>query len=195
MARHDKRDEIDEEKGCCSLNNCFFCCCLPLKPSIVITTISIIISLIIAIILNIIFYDFSIWMLIIFIIYIVVIISLIVLLVGIHRDNVPFMLQFKPVFLLFLIFQTFLMVYDIIQRFKDTVVKHVINGKEYEHTVKNDLSTFLKILLIILAIINIIIMIGYYIATSKYIRLVQSGAAGEYERRLEENRRRRAHNN
>ncbi|ORX56638.1 hypothetical protein BCR36DRAFT_402615 [Piromyces finnis] len=191
MAKYSKRDD-NEESGCCSLNNCLFCCCLPLKPSIVITTISIIVSLIIAIILNIIFYDFSIWMLFIFIIYIIVIISLIVLLIGIHKDNLPFMKQFIPVFFLFLIFQTFLMIYDIIQRFKDTVVYNTINGKQYEHTIKNDLSTFIKILLIILAIINIIIMVGYYYATCKYIKLVESGEAGEYERRLEENRTKRS---
>jgi len=186
---YDKRDRDDEDNGCCSINNCLFCCCLPLKPSITITTISIIISLIIAIILNIIFYDFSIWMLFIFIIYIIVIISLIVLLIGIHKDNIPFMKQFKPIFLLFLIFQTFLMIYDIIQRFKDTVVYNTINGKKYEHTVKNDLSTFLKILIIILAIINFIILVGYYYATCKYIKMVQSGEADEYARRLEEGRR------
>jgi MFS family permease len=191
MAKYDKRDD-DEKSGCCSLNNCLFCCCLPLKPSIVITTISIIISLIIAIILNLIFYDFNIWMFFIFVIYIIVIISLIVLLIGIHKDNIPFMKQFKVVFLLFLIFQTFLMIYDIINRFKDTVIYSEIAGKKIEHTVKNDLSTFIKILLIILAIVNFIILVGYYYATCKYISLVESGEAGEYERRLEENRKSRS---
>jgi len=69
------------------------------------------------------------------------------------------MKQFKVVFLLFLIFQTFLMIYDIINRFKDTVIYSEIAGKKIEHTVKNDLSTFIKILLIILAIVNFIILV------------------------------------
>ncbi|OUM56783.1 hypothetical protein PIROE2DRAFT_18468 [Piromyces sp. E2] len=128
MAKYDD----DEKSGCCTLNNCLFCCCLPLKPSIVITTISII-------------------------------------------ENLVFMKQFKLVFFLFLLFQTFLMIYDIIHRFKDTVEKRIINGKEYEISIKNDLSTFLKILLIILAIINFCILVGYYYATCKYIKLVESG--------------------
>jgi len=75
------------------------------------------------------------------------------------KDNIPFMKQFKVVFLLFLIFQTFLMIYDIINRFKDTVIYSEIAGKKIEHTVKNDLSTFIKILLIILAIVNFIILV------------------------------------
>jgi len=71
------------------------------------------------------------------------------------------MLQFKPVFIVFLIFQIVLMVIDIVKRFQDTVVQNVINGKTYEHTVKNNLSAFIKILLIILAILNVIILVSF----------------------------------
>jgi len=163
MTRNNKNknnNEDEEKSGCFSKDSCFCCCCLPLKPSITITTISIIISLIIGIILSLIFFGLNWLSFFIYLVYIIVIISLIVLLIGIYKENIPFMLQFKPVFLFFLIFQTILMIYDIIQRFKETPVEKVINGKTY--TVKESIGTFLKILLIILAIVNLIILVSYY---------------------------------
>jgi len=79
------------------------------------------------------------------------------------------------------------MIYDIIQRFKETPVEKVINGKTY--TVKESIGTFLKILLIILAIVNLIILICYYFATNKLISLIISGDYEDEKRRIEENRR------
>jgi len=183
------RDKEDEESNSC-IHDCLCCCCLPQKPSVTITTITIILSLIIAIIINLIFYGFKGLMVFIYIIYIIVIISLIALLIGIYKVNKPFMKQFKVVFFLFIIFQTVLMIYDIILRFKDTIETQYYGGKKIEHVVKSNLSTFLKIIIVILAIINFIILICYYIATCKYIDIVERDAEDiDRRRRLEERRK------
>lgn len=71
------------------------------------------------------------------------------------------MKQFKIVFLLFLIFQTILMIWDMIRKFEDRVVYTTINGKQYEHTIPNDMSTFKKILYIVFAIVDFLILVSF----------------------------------
>jgi len=171
---------------CPRLRNYWCCCCLPLKPAVKLCTWMMIIFLILTLIFNLIFYGFSFAMIISYIIYIIVIISLILLLIGIHKVKMSFMKQFKLVFLLFLIYQTIMMIWDLKRKFEDRIVYSTDNNKQYKHTIPSEYSTLKKILLIILAIINFCIMFYYYIATCSFIEEVEEDVEDiENNRRLE----------
>ncbi|KAG4104277.1 hypothetical protein H8356DRAFT_1419716 [Neocallimastix lanati (nom. inval.)] len=174
---------------CCPrLTNYWCCCCLPLKPAVKLCTWMMIIFLIISLIFNIIFFGISFGSILSYIVYIIVIISLITLLIGISKVNLPFMNQFKIVFLLFLVFQTVMMIWDLKKKFEDRIVYSNVNGKQYKHTIPSEYGTFKKILLIILAIVDFLIMLYYYIATCSYIEEVEENVEDiEKSRRLERN--------